>query len=76
MGDAHSKEGSRAWNFGNLNPKRFKVGCDKLANATGWGMISTPVRGEATRSPIPSKEGERVPSTEKRQKPETLNLKP
>ena len=74
MGDAHSKEESRAWNFGNLNPKRFQVGCDKLANATGWGMISTPVKGEATRSPIPSKEGERVPSTEKNA--EALNPKP
>ena len=60
---------SRAWNFGNLNPKRTEFGCDKHANAAGWEMIGIPVRAEATRTPIPSKEGERVPFTEERQKP-------
>ena len=66
--DVHTKY-SRAGNFGNLNPKRTEFGCDKPANAAGWEMICIPVRAEATRTPIPSKEGKRVPSTEKMQKP-------
>ena len=39
------------------------------ANAAGWEVIGIPIEVELTRTPIPSKEGERVHLTEERQKP-------